>query len=102
MEPLQDIYGKPAKKMVKLLKNLQDDLGDHQDLIVACGLMEELGVARDRPPQSAFTMGSMSERNSREASEIRSSFLGSKPLRTLKDGKEWKKLRKRLEKQAGG
>jgi triphosphatase len=102
LEPLQEVYGKPAKKMVKLLKKTQDDLGDHQDLIVACGLMEELGVAGDRPPQSAFTMGSMSERNSREASEIRSSFLGSKPLRTLKDGKEWKKLRKRLEKQAGG
>jgi hypothetical protein len=88
--------------MVKLLKNLQDDLGDHQDLIVACGLMEELGVARDRPPQSAFSIGTMSERYGREASEIRSGFLGSKPLRSLQDGKEWKKLRKRLEKQAGG
>ena len=102
LEPLQEIYGKPAKKMVKLLKNMQDDLGDHQDLIVACGLMEELGVAGDRPPQSAFSMGTMSERYGREASEIRSGFLGSKALRTLKDGKEWKKLRKKLEKRAGG
>ena len=101
LEPLQEIYGKPAKKMVKLLKNMQDDLGDHQDLIVAAGLMEELGGATDRPPQSAFSMGSMAERYGREASEIRSGFLGSKPLRTLKDGKEWKKLRKKLEKRAG-
>jgi hypothetical protein len=44
-------------------------------------------------------MGSMAERYSREASEIRAGFLGSKPLRSLKDGKEWKKLRKKLEKQ---
>jgi triphosphatase len=102
LEPLQEIYGKPAKKMVKLLKRTQDDLGDHQDLIVACGLMEELGVTGDRPPQAAFTMGSMAERYSREASEIRADFLGSKPLRTLKDGKEWKKLRKKLEKRSGG
>jgi hypothetical protein len=29
-------------------------------------------------------------------------FLRSKVLRTLKDGKEWKKLRKKLEKWAGG
>jgi hypothetical protein len=43
----------------------------------------------------------MSERYGREASEIRMGFLGSKPLRSLKDGKEWKKLRKRLEKRAG-
>ena len=100
MGPLQEIYGKSAQKMVKLLKKAQDDLGDHQDLIVACGLMEELGAARDRPPQVAFTMGSMAERNGREASEIRAGFLGSKPLRTLKDGKPWRNLRKKLEKQA--
>ena len=102
LEPLQEIYGKPAKKMVKLLKKTQDDLGDHQDLIVASGLMEELGVAGDRPPQAAFSMGSMSEGYGREASEIRAGFLGSKPPRSLKDGKPWKKLRKQLEKRAGG
>jgi hypothetical protein len=64
--------------------------------------MEELGSAGDRPPQTAFSMGSMSERNSRDASEIRAGFLGSKPFRTLRDGKAWKNLRKKLEKRAGG
>ena len=102
MEPLQEIYGKAAKKMVKLLKNMQDDLGEHQDLIVAAELMEELGGAGDRAPQAAFWMGSMAEGYGREAAEIRADFLGSKPLRTLKDGKEWKKFRKRLEKRARG
>ena len=102
LEPLQEIYGKPAMKMVKLLKNMQDDLGDHQDLIVASGLMEELGVAGDRPPQAAFSMGTMAEGYSSEASEIRAGFLGSKPLRSLRDGKAWKKLRKKLEKRSGG
>jgi triphosphatase len=100
LEPLQEIYGNPAKKMVKLLKNMQDDLGDNQNLIVAAGLMEELGVAGDRPPQDAFSMGSMAERYGREASETRAGFLGSMPLRTLKDGKPRKKLRMKLEKQA--
>jgi len=101
LEPLQEIYGKPAKKMVKLLKKTQDDLGDHQDLIVAAELMEELGGAGDRAPQAAFWMGSMAERNSRDATEIRAGFLGSKPLRSLRDGKAWKNLRKKLEKRAG-
>jgi triphosphatase len=101
LEPLQEIYGKPAKKMVKLLKKTQDDLGDHQDLIVAAELMEELGGAGDRAPQAAFWMGSMAERNSRDASEIRAGFLGSKPLQSLRDGKAWKNLRKKLEKRAG-
>jgi triphosphatase len=102
LEPLQEIYGKPAQKMVKLLKKTQDDLGDHQDLIVAAGLMEELGVAGDRPPQAAFSMGSMAERYDRDAAEIRAGFLGSKPLRNLKRGKPWKNLRKKLDKRAGG
>jgi triphosphatase len=101
LEPLQEIYGKPAKKMVKLLKEIQDDLGDHQDLIVAAGLMEELGVAGDLAPQAVFTMGTMSERYGSEASEIRSGFLGSKSHRSLRDGKPWKNLRKELEKRAG-
>ena len=64
--------------------------------------MEEIGVAGDRPPQSAFSIGSMAERNSREASEIRADFLRSKSLRSLKNGKEWKNLRKKLEKRSGG
>jgi triphosphatase len=102
LEPLQEIYGKPAKKMVKLLKNMQDDLGDHQDLIVASGLMEELGGAGDLPPQAAFSMGTMSERYGSEAAELRWGFLGSKSLRNLKNGKPWKKLGKKLEKRAGG
>jgi triphosphatase len=101
LEPLQEIYGKPAQKIVKLLKEIQNDLGDHQDLIVASGLMEELGVAGDRPPQAVFSMGSMAEGYRREASKIRAGFLGSKSLRTLKNGKPWKKLRKKLEKRAG-
>ena len=100
LEPLQEIYGKQAQKMVKLLKKIQDDLGDHQDFIVASGLMEELGVAGDRPPQVIFSMGSMAEGYGREASTIRMGFLGSKSLRSLKEGKEWRKLSKKMEKQA--
>ena len=100
MEPLQEIYGKPAQKLVKLLKKIQDDLGDHQDLIVATRLMEELGVAGDRAPEAAFSMGSMAERYGREAAEIRADFLESKPLRNLKRGKPWRNLRKKLEKRA--
>jgi hypothetical protein len=64
--------------------------------------MEELGVAGDLAPQGAFSMGTMSERYGSEAAEIRGGYLGSKGLRTLKNGKEWKKLRRKLEKQAGG
>jgi triphosphatase len=102
LEPQQEIYGEPAEKMVKVLKTIQDDLGDHQDLVVAAGLMEELGVAGDLPPRAVFSMGSIAGRYVRDAVEIRTGFLGSRPLRALRRGKPWKRLRKAMEKRAGG
>ena len=63
------------------------------------GLMEEMGVSGDRPPRVAFSMDTMSEGYGREASEIRAGILGSKPLRSLKDGEAWKKFRKKLERR---
>jgi len=88
--------------MVELLKTIQDDLGDHQDLVVAAELLQELGVAGDLPPQAVFSMGSMAGRYVRETAEMRAGFLGSKPFRTLRSGKPWKKLRKAMEKRAEG
>src|SRR5215204_3650006 len=102
LEPLQGLYGKPAEGMVELLKAVQDDLGDHQDLIVAAALMRELGVSGDLSPRAAFLLGAMAERYNREAAELRANFLGSKELRALKKGRSWKRLRKALEKKAGG
>jgi len=102
LEPLQGLYGKPAEGMAELLKAVQDDLGDHQDLIVAAALIRELGLSGDLSPRAAFLLGTMAERYNREAAELRANFLGSKELRALKKGKPWKRLRKALEKKAGG
>jgi len=102
LEPLQEIYGKPAKKMIKLLKTVQDDLGEHQDLVVAAALMEELGVAGDLPPRAVFSMGSMAGRYTRDTAKMRANFLGSKPFRALRRGKSWKLLRKEMREKVGG
>jgi triphosphatase len=101
LEPLQGIYGKPSEKMVKLLKTIQDDLGDHQDLIVAAELMQELGATGDLPPRAVFWMGSMAERHTSNAAGIRQDLLRSRQLRALKRGKPWKRLRRTLKKRAG-
>jgi triphosphatase len=101
LEPLQGIYGKPAQRMVEVLKELQDDLGDHQDLVVAVAMLQEQGVAGNLPPQTIFSMGSMAGRYTREAAEIRAAVPGSEPFRVLSKGKEWKNLRKAMKKRAG-
>jgi CHAD domain-containing protein len=102
LEPLQGIYGKPSEKMVELLKAIQDDLGDHQDLVVAAELMEELGTAGDLQPRAVFSMGSIAGRYTNEAAEARAGFLESRLLRALMRGKPWKRLSKAMEKRAGG
>jgi CHAD domain-containing protein len=101
LEPLQGIYGESSEKMVEMLKQLQDDLGEHQDLVVAVAMLREQGVTGRLPPQTIFSMGSMAGRYAREAAEIRAVVPYSKPFRAFSKGKEWKKLRKAIKKRAG-
>ena len=98
LEPLQGIYGKPAQRMVELLKELQDDLGEYQDLVVAAEMLREEGVSGSLPPQTIFSMGSMAARHARDAAIIRAAVPGSRPFRAFSKGKEWKNLRKTMKK----
>ena len=97
LEFVSEVYGKPVKKLVGPLKTLQDDLGDHQDAIVAAGYLRELGTTtgEGRVPRGvAFTMGVYSERCAREAKDLRSAVPDSKPFRVLTKGSKWKKFEK--------
>ena len=101
LEPLQVIYGKPAQRMVELLKELQDDLGEHQDLVVAFEMLREEGVSGSLPPQTIFSMGSVAARHARDAAIIRATVPGSRPFKAFGKGKDWKNLRKTMKKRAG-
>jgi triphosphatase len=104
LEFVSEVYGKPVQKLVKPLKMLQDDLGDHQDAVVTAGYLRELGTTTGEarvPRGVAFTMGVYSERCTREAKDLRSVVPDSKPFRTLTKGKKWKKFEKVLESRKG-
>jgi triphosphatase len=104
LEFVSEVYGKPVQKLVKRLKALQDDLGDHQDAVVAAGYLRELGTTTGEawvPRGVAFTMGVYSERCAREAKDLRSDVPGSRPFRALTKGKKWKKVEKVLESRNG-
>ena len=93
LEFVSEVYGKPAAALISPLKSLQDDLGDHQDAIVAAGTLRELGTTTEGtrvPRGAAFTMGVLSERYLQEAAGIRSEVLRSKPFRALAKGKSWR------------
>ena len=100
LEFVSEVYGRAVQKLVKPLKALQDDLGDHQDAVVAAAYLRELGTTTGQarvPRGVAFTMGVYAERCTREAKDLRSDVPGSKPFRTLTKGKKWKKFEKVLE-----
>jgi len=99
LEFVSEVYGKPVQKLIEPLKALQDDLGDHQDAVVAAGYLRDLGTTTGgtRVPRGvAFTMGVYSERCAREAKDLRSVIPDSKPFRALTKGKKWKTFEKVL------
>jgi triphosphatase len=99
LEFLEDVYGeKTTDRLVKPLKELQDSLGRHQDLIVAAELLENVAAdARRLPPRTAFAMGSLSERQLKEAAGLRATLPRSKPYRALVKGKKWEGFEKAME-----
>jgi triphosphatase len=97
LEFVSEVYGKPVQALIKPLKALQDDLGDHQDAVVAAETLRELGTESDGrrvTRRAAFTLGIYHERCFREAAGIRPAALGSKPFRSLIKGKAWKDFEK--------
>jgi triphosphatase len=104
LEFFSEVYGKPVQKLVKPLKALQDDLGDHQDAVVAAAYLRELGTTTGQarvPRGVAFTMGVYAERCTREAKDLRSVVPGSRPFRTLTKGKKWRQFEKVMESRRG-
>ena len=101
LEFLTDVYGeKPTTRLVKPLKELQDGLGRHQDLIVAAELLENVAAdARRLSSRTAFAMGALSERHLHEATGLRVSLPRSKPYRALVKGKKWEGFEKAMEKR---
>jgi CHAD domain-containing protein len=100
LEFVSEVYGEPVQKLVKPLKALQDDLGDHQDAIIAAEYLYELGTTTSGPrvPRGvAFTMGIYSERCAREATGLRPAVLESKAFRTLVKAKNRKDFEKVME-----
>jgi CHAD domain-containing protein len=56
IEPLVAAYGKDARRLVKKLEKLQDDLGEHHDAVTAQDRLRELAEAH---PDQAFELGEL-------------------------------------------
>ena len=61
-EAAAPVLGKPAKRLVKRVKQVQEILGDHQDAVVACPVLREIGMQAYLDGENGFTYGVLHER----------------------------------------
>jgi CHAD domain-containing protein len=57
VEAVAGLAPRPARRLVKRLKSLQDTLGEHQDTVVARGRLREDGMRAYGKGENAFTYG---------------------------------------------
>lgn len=97
----REVYGSPAKNLIRPLKSLQDDLGRHQDTLVAAKQLQDLSLGEDHGLSSAavFAMGAYAERYRRESAELRAEIPRSKSFRNLSSRSTQKDLEKKLDKR---
>jgi CHAD domain-containing protein len=85
LEPVAELYGKPAQQMLRSLRRLQDRLGAQQDAHVA---RVRLAKLTSRPPQefgplTFFLAGRLAERQAAPGEET-----------AMRIGKAWRKLQR--------
>jgi CHAD domain-containing protein len=56
-EAAAPILGKPARRLIKQVKHIQELLGDHQDAVVARPVLRELAVTAQLDNENGFTYG---------------------------------------------
>ncbi|MCT7355634.1 CYTH and CHAD domain-containing protein [Streptomyces sp. 15-116A] len=81
--------GRPAKKLIKSMKQLQSLLGDHQDSVMARQTLGELAAVAHAAGESGFTYGVLYGREERRAEITETALPGA-----------WASMKKAIEKRA--
>jgi CHAD domain-containing protein len=84
-------YGKPAAKFVDAMKDLQDLLGEHQDVLLA---VQILGTLPDLPDETRRSVDAAIEELRSAALRLRSRIMKAA---SKVDGKPWSRLRRRMQ-----
>ena len=89
-EALRPVRPRQAKRLVKQVKAVQDLLGEHQDSVVARGLMRELGAAATAEGGNGFAFGWLMRDEQARAERVEAELDPA-----------WAKLRRRARKLTG-
>ena len=63
-DALVPVDGKPARRLSKRMKQIQSELGGHQDTVMARAALRDLALRARRAGENAFTYGLLYERDS--------------------------------------
>lgn len=82
---------KEAQRFLRRLMRVKDVLGEHQDAVVACGVIEQ--IAAERPGEGPFNLasGRLIERQVRASHEARLLFFGAWDRLDRKSVRSWLK-----------
>jgi CHAD domain-containing protein len=69
-EVLMPVAGKPARRLVTRMKEIQSLLGAHQDTVIARAAIRDLGLRAHRDGDNAFTFGVLYERDAQAARDL--------------------------------
>ncbi|MGW0733886.1 CYTH and CHAD domain-containing protein [Streptomyces sp. NPDC002851] len=78
-EAAQPALGKPAKRLVRYMKDLQNLLGEHQDSVVARTALRDLAAQAHTAGESAFTYGLLYGREEQRAADCERELPGLSP-----------------------
>ncbi len=70
-EAVSPMFGKPARRFTKQMKQLQSVLGDHQDAVAARAVDRELGVSAHLAGENAFSYGLLYGRETGRADQLK-------------------------------
>ncbi|MFL6173156.1 MAG: CHAD domain-containing protein [Marmoricola sp.] len=89
VEPLRDLYGKDAKKLVRELKSIQDVLGAHHDSITLRGELVALAEAAAERGEASLVLGIAYAHEVEEARRLAAEFEVRWPAVAKKSRRRW-------------
>lgn len=89
VEPLTPIYGKPARRLVKEMKRVQDLLGAHHDTVTARSQLVGLAERAADEGENALVYGILHARETEDAQRLEEEFDRTWPSVSDKSRRRW-------------
>ncbi|WP_084010588.1 CHAD domain-containing protein [Pseudofrankia sp. DC12] len=88
-ETIRPVHGMNAAKLARRAKRIQDTLGEHQDCVVAQGVLREFATAANGAGESSFTYGLLLGGEQEHARRIRDAFAARWPKVAGRGHRRW-------------